>query len=93
MCAKDLGSSISQASFNQILHHELIHAESICGWWKLGCRNCMIEEKRAYYKVGECSNDSDCTDRAWGSCKTSLSCSDLQDDKSNYLGVGWPPAP
>ena len=93
MCAKGLGDQVSQAAFTQILYHELIHAESICGWWKLGCKNCMIEEKRAYFKSGMCWDDSSCTDMAWGSCKTSLSCSDFLDNKNNYLGVGWPPAP
>lgn len=53
MCAKGLPNGISQARFTQIVYHELIHAKSICGWWKLGCKNCMIEEKRAYFKAGQ----------------------------------------
>ncbi|RLA99079.1 MAG: hypothetical protein DRG83_13610 [Deltaproteobacteria bacterium] len=93
MCAKGLGNQISQARFTQIVYHELIHAESICGWWKLGCKNCMIEEKRAYFKSGMCATDRQCTLDAWGSCKASWSCSDLFDNWKNYLGVGWPPKP
>jgi hypothetical protein len=91
MCADNL--STNQNVFNTVLLHELIHAESICGWWKLGCFNCMIEEKRAYFLAGECTTDAICTDRAWESCKLSWSCSDRGDDKNNYIGLGWPPAP
>ncbi len=91
MCADKL--SANQNWFNMILIHELTHAQSICGWWKLGCRNCMIEEKRAYYLSGECSDDNYCTSRAWDSCTLSLSCSSLLDNWQNYLGVGWPPRP
>lgn len=91
MCADQLSNN--QGDFNQILVHELTHAESVCGWWKLGCKNCMTEEKRAYYKAGECFNDVDCTNMAWGSCTMSVSCSDIFDKPSNYVGVGWPPRP
>jgi hypothetical protein len=85
MCADIL--SASQTEFNQILLHELIHAKSICGWWKLGCGNCMAEEKRAYYYSGGCWDNESCTRAAWRSCITSLSCSNLGDSYKNYLGM------
>lgn len=87
LCAENLGSN---ADLRTVLEHELYHAESVCGWWKLGCENCMKEEKRAYYLAGQCTNDSDCTQAAWESCLASLSCSSILDKWQNYLGAGWP---
>jgi hypothetical protein len=92
MCARGLGY-VGQGEFDQILIHELIHAMSVCGWWSPGCRNCMIEEKRAYFLSGMCTDDETCTQLAWGSCKASFSCFDLLNKWENYLGVGWPVNP
>jgi len=82
---------LSKGTIKQIVHHELVHAVSVCGLWKFGCENCMREEKRAYFLSGQCKTDKQCTDRAWCSCKSSLSCSDLLDKSDKYIGIGWPP--
>ncbi len=83
---------VSSGYIRELIHHELIHAISMCGWVKLGCKNCMIEEKRAYFMAGRCHTDLECSEKALDSCKARLACSVFAKHE-NYIGIGWPPRP
>jgi len=81
-----------QTRFNQALHHELLHAESMCAEGLTDCEKCMIEEKRAYNLSGSCDNDKKCTGMAWDSCKEKEYCKGKA--KESYAApIGWPVKP
>lgn len=74
----------------EITYHELIHAYSICGKPISSCKQCMIEEKRAYYLSGSCHDKRSCTNMAWDSCCRGLGSPCFGKNKELYQDVGWP---
>jgi len=91
ICWNHIGSP---TDLEQLFKHELSHAESLCGVVPLTCQLCMIEEKRAYFRAGQCKKDRDCTYAAWSSCHNTNPGCMLEEflgvGPEDYLGDGWP---
>jgi RHS repeat-associated protein len=94
-CAHE-GPGCNLKKFVMYVKHELIHAIVKCGSEFKDCKDCMIQEKQAYYWSGFCFSDSaetGCTKMAWDSCTKGWKppCDTEKETKEDYLGVGWPP--
>lgn len=77
--------TISTATLLKTANHEMPHAMMNCtGESETTCDDVMGDEKLAYYRVGQCSNDRECTDAAWESAKNKVGCSDKK--KDDYYG-------
>jgi hypothetical protein len=89
----DTNASLQNYSLEQlksIILHEFSHAESICRQSPgQSCESCMIEEKRAYWRSGQCINNKDCTAKAASSCASGIFAQACQGKKTeDFYGVG-----
>jgi hypothetical protein len=55
----------SITAMRQLFRHELSHADSACRTLMLNCRDCMREEKKAYWRAGQCTSNRECTYMTW----------------------------
>lgn len=74
------------------LKHELSHAADLCREGMNSCEECMIEEKKAYYRSGELTQNWSCTTAAWASCEGFYCLWAKLRGKTarDYMGIGWP---
>ena len=88
LCASNASGSLSENKLRSILRHELSHAESLCRKSDYDCKSCMIEEKKAYWRAGQCTDDGSCSRRAYQSCKHYLGCKFKKPE--DFYGIGDP---
>jgi RHS repeat-associated protein len=87
------GPNVKISTMEKTLWHELGHADSLCRRVPMTCADCMKEEKKNYWRNGECRKDRTCTDQAWESCANFCTLERLLGKTADDYRApfGWPP--